>query len=362
MTSSTRIQTLSWDRALIAAAGVLCLISIVALASACATLNPSLTMKQAMWIGLGVLISLAAASGPYTRWLDMSLFLYAGALALLAVVAVAGTVKLGAARWLTIFGFSLQPSELAKLATACVVARYLAAQPTPLSVRTLFLSGALAGVPALLVFLQPDLGSSSIFVAIWLGMVIVAGMSRRHVLMLIAAGTALCPLAWHGLKDYQRLRLLVFLDPHLDPLGAGYTIIQSQIAIGSGRLLGRGWFAGTQNQLNFLPERHADFLYSVIGEEWGFAGSVFVVVLFGVLVWRASRIGSLTPDPQGRLLAAGVVSWLGYQAVINMGMVMGLLPVVGVPLPLVSYGGSAMVAAWTALGLVQSIHRFGTRL
>ena len=347
---------------MIAAAGVLCLLSVVALASACATLNPSLTTKQAAWIGLGVLISLAAASGPYTRWIDVSLFLYAGALALLGVVVLAGTIKLGAARWLTIFGFSLQPSELAKLATACVLARYLAAQPTPLSVRTLFISGMLAGAPALLVFLQPDLGSSSIFVAIWLGMVIVAGMSRRHVLMMIAAGAALCPLAWHGLKDYQRLRLLVFLNPHLDPLGAGYTIIQSQIAIGSGQLLGRGWFAGTQNYLNFLPERHADFLYSVIGEEWGFAGSVLIVALFGVLVWRVSRIGSLTPDPQGRLLAAGVVSWLGYQAVINMGMVMGLLPVVGVPLPLVSYGGSAMVVVWTALGLVQSIHRFGTRL
>ena len=360
--ASTRVRTLNWDRPLVAAAGLLCLLSVVALASACATLNPSLMTKQAVWIALGVLISLAAASGPYTRWIDMSLFLYAGALALLVVVALAGTVKLGAARWLTIFGFSLQPSELAKLATACILARYLAAQPTPLSVRTLFISGMLAGVPALLVFLQPDLGSSSIVVAIWFGMVIVAGISRRHLLMVVAAGAALCPLAWHALKDYQRLRLLVFLNPHLDPLGAGYTMIQSQIAIGSGQLLGRGWFAGTQNHLNFLPERHADFLYSVIGEEWGFAGSVFVVALCGVLVWRVSRIGSLTPDPQARLLAAGIVSWIGYQAVINMGMVMGLLPVVGVPLPLVSYGGSAMVVGWTALGLVQSIHRFGTRL
>ncbi|MBI3291973.1 MAG: FtsW/RodA/SpoVE family cell cycle protein, partial [Elusimicrobia bacterium] len=140
-----------------------------------------------------------------------------------------------------------------------------------------------------------------------------------------------------------------------------YTIIQSQIAIGSGRLFGRGWMSGTQNQLNFLPERHADFLFSVIGEEWGFLGTVCVIVLFGCLLWRAIRIALSNSEPQGRLLGGALVSWLGYQTVVNMGMVMGLLPVVGVPLPLISYGGSAMVVTWMAVGLLQSIHRFGTR-
>lgn len=336
-------------------------ISLIALASACSTLNPALTLKQALWIGIGLALWLAVALGPYARWLDISLALYGVSVLLLLIVAVAGTVKLGAARWLTVFGFSLQPSELAKLTTICVLARYLADQPSPLPLRALAISGALAGVPALLIFLQPDLGSASIIAAIWLGMMLAARLSRRHLAAVAASAAVFAPLAWHALKDYQRMRLTVFMNPHADPLGAGYTIIQSQIAIGSGGWWGRGWFAGTQNQLNFLPERHADFLYSVIGEEWGFVGSVLVVGLFGALIWRSSRIGLVTQDPQGRLLVAGVMSWLGYQAVINMGMVMGLLPVVGVPLPLVSYGGSAMVAGWLAAGLLQSVQRFGAK-
>ena len=361
MTQTGLMRDTQWDRALFAIAGALCLIGVLALISACTTLNPMLTVRQAMWIVVGIGLSLIVASSSYTRWIDLGVWLYLGALLLLAVVELAGTVKLGAARWITVFGFSLQPSELAKLATVCCLARYLAAQPSPLPTRRLVISAALAGVPALVVFLQPDLGSSSIIAAIWLGMVLVAGLSRRHLAGMAVASLAVLPLAWHGLKEYQRLRLLAFLNPHLDPLGAGYTIIQSQIAIGSGRLLGRGWLAGTQNQLNFLPERHADFLYSVIGEEWGFVGAVTVVGLFGCLLWRATRIAVGNREPQGRFVTMGVVVWLGYQAVINMGMVLGLLPVVGVPLPLMSYGGSAMVVTWLALGLLQSVRRFGTR-
>lgn len=357
----TPLRPASWDPWLFAAVAALSAISLIALVSACSTVNPGLTLKQATWIGTGLVLWAVVAWSPYARWLDFSLGLYAVAVLLLLVVAVAGTVKLGAARWLTIFGFSLQPSELAKLATVCVLARFLADQPSPLPLRALVMSGVLAGVPALLIFLQPDLGSASIIGAIWLGVVLVARISRRHLVTMALAAAVLAPLGWHVLKDYQRMRLMVFLNPHVDPLGAGYTIIQSQIAIGSGGWLGRGWFAGTQNQLNFLPERHADFLYSVIGEEWGFFGSMLVVLLFGALIWRASHIGLFTQDPQGRLLVAGIISWLGYQAVINMGMVMGLLPVVGVPLPLVSYGGSAMVVGWLAAGLMQSVQRFGAK-
>ena len=360
-TQTGLMRGIQGDRTLFALAGALCAIGVLALTSATATLDPILTLRQSIWIVVGAGASLVVASSSYTRWTDLSVVVYLGVLLLLVIVELAGTVKLGATRWITVFGFSLQPSELAKLATVCGLARYLAAQPVPLPARSLAISAGLAGVPALLVFLQPDLGSSSIIAAIWLGMVLVAGLSRRQVVGLAVGGLAALPLAWHGLKEYQRLRLLVFLNPHLDPLGAGYTIIQSKIAIGSGQLFGRGWLSGTQNQLNFLPERHADFLYSVIGEEWGFVGAVTVVVLFGWLLWRACRIALGNLEPQGRLLAMGVVSWLGYQAVVNMGMVMGLLPVVGVPLPLISYGGSAMVVVWLALGLLQGVHRFGTR-
>ena len=213
----------------------------------------------------------------------------------------------------------------------------------------------LAGPTALLIFLQPDLGSATVFVAIWLGLVWVAGAPRRVFTWLAVGGLAALPVAWHLLKGYQRDRLLAFINPHADPLGAGYTIIQSTIAIGSGRLWGRGWLSGTQNQLSFLPERHSDFIFSVIGEEWGFLGCTVVVAAFGVLLVRAIRIALETSEPQGRLLAAGIASWVGYQAFVNMGMVMGLLPVVGVPLPLVSYGGSSMLTLWVALGLLQSI-------
>ena len=361
MSASRRGAHEPWDRPLLAIALGLTFISLIALRSASATLNPMLLWKQAIWaaaaIGLGTLL----ACRPYTRWTDLGLLLYGATLLLLGMVLVAGTMKMGATRWLTIVGLSIQPSELAKLATACCLARYLGTQPTPLSARSLVLSAIVVGIPALLIFLQPDLGTSSVLGAVWVATVWAAGISRRHLTLLALIALIAMPLGWHALKEYQRARLLVFLNPQADPLGAGYTIIQSAIAIGSGQLLGRGWMAGTQNQLNFLPERHADFLYSVIGEEWGFLGSAIVVALYAGLIWRGLVIAMGNGEPQGRLLAVALVAWIGYQAVVNMGMVMGLVPVVGVPLPLLSYGGSAMLTTWLAVGLLQSVRRFGTR-
>lgn len=349
------------DRVLWAAAVALSVISLVALRSAAATLNLSLVWRQAIWIGLGGGAALLVSRRAYHYWSHLAAVLYGVAMLLLVAVETAGTMKLGAARWLMIGGISLQPSEMAKLATACVLARYLGHQPERLSLRTLFISGGLVALPAGLILLQPDLGSASILWAMWCGTVWAAGMTRRQCWGLLALGIGLLPIGWHLLHDYQRARLSVFLNPQIDPLGAGYTIIQSTIAIGSGQWLGRGWMAGTQSQLNFLPERHADFLYSVIGEEWGFVGCVVVVGLFGCLIWRGVRIAADNSEPEGRLLATAVVAWLGYQAAVNMGMVMGMLPVVGIPLPLVSYGGSAMVMTWVAIGLLQSLRRFGIR-
>ena len=355
------IKEQGWDVLLFAMALGLSLVSLVAMRSASASLNPALLTKQAVWVGIGLCVSVLVSMVPYTRWIDVSLVVYVGALLLLALVEMAGTVKLGAARWITLFGLSIQPSEMAKFATACCVAQSLAGQPTPLPLRALIRSAALAGIPTLLIFLQPDLGTSSILMAIWFGTVWSAGISTKHLTAIGLVIVGLVPVAWGLLKEYQRARLLVFINPHADPLGAGYTIIQSKIAIGSGQLLGRGWMAGTQNQLNFLPERHSDFLYSVIGEEWGLFGSVVTILLFAGLLWRACHVAASTPEPQGQLLAMALVSWMLYQAVVNMGMVMGLLPVVGVPLPFLSYGGSAMVMNWVAIGLLQGIHR-GARI
>ncbi len=350
-----RLRLSQFDLALFAAAAGLVLMSNLAMMSAAATLRWTLALKHGIFTLIGMILGLVVGRLNYQRWSEGVGLGYGASVMILAIVLVAGAVRLGATRWLSVFGFSLQPSELAKLTTAWLLARYLAGQATPLSWSVLGTSLLLVIPPALLVFVQPDLGSATIFFAIWFGMVWVAGLSRRTVGILLGALLAVLPIAWHGLKAYQRDRLLVFLDPHIDPLGAGYTIIQSTIAIGSGQLLGRGWFAGTQNQLSFLPERHSDFIFSVIGEEWGLLGCLMIVVLFGLLLLRIARVALSTSAPQGRLLAVGIFSWIGYQAFINMGMVMGVLPVVGVPLPLISYGGSSMVMLWVALGLVQSI-------
>ena len=345
------------DRWLLISTMLLAVVSGLTMVSAGATVSPTIAPRHALWIVLGILLSLAAMRTNFRRWTDFTGIAYALSLAALLLVPIAGAMRLGATRWLSVFGISMQPSELAKLTTVWLLARYLAGQPSPLPARVVWTSLLLAGPPALLIFLQPDLGSASIFAAIWLGMIWAAGISRRALLALGVSLLGLVPIAWLVLKEYQRDRLLSFINPHADPLGTGYTIIQSTIAIGSGQLLGRGWFAGTQNQLSFLPEHHSDFIFSVIGEEWGWAGSLAVVALFTIMLLRIAHIALASSDPQGRLLATGVFAWIGYQAFVNMGMVMGLLPVVGVPLPLISYGGSSMIALWLALGLVQSVQR-----
>lgn len=346
-----------WDRGLFIAALGLALMGSAAVASASATLNPMLAFRHGIWVAIGILTSLGIARTNYRSWTDIAWLAYGLGVVILALVPFAGAARLGATRWLSIFGLSVQPSEFGKLATVWLLARYLAGAGSPLPGRAFWISLVIVGPPALLVFLQPDLGSASIFCAIWLGMIWVAGASRRTLGMLAGCLVALLPMAWYLLQDYQRDRLLAFLDPYADPLGVGYTMIQSTIAIGAGGLWGRGWLAGTQNRLSFLPERHSDFIFSVIGEEGGALGCLGVLGLFGFLLARIAHLALTTSDPQGRLLAAGIFSWIGYQACVNMGMVMGLLPVVGVPLPLVSYGGSSMVTVWAALGLLQSIHR-----
>ena len=346
-----------WESRLLLAGLGLVVASGVAMASAASTINPSLAVRHWIWSAVGLLTCLIVSRTNYLRWVDAAGIMYGFSAVALVLVHFVGPERLGATRWLSVFGFSLQPSELAKFSPALLLPRYLSEQPHPLSLRTLGISCLIMAVPAGLIFMQPDLGSASIIAAVWLGMIAVAGASRRTLAALAGGCAALAPVAWHALKEYQRDRLLVFLNPQIDPLGAGYTIIQSVIAIGSGRLWGRGWFAGTQNQLSFLPERHSDFIFSVIGKEWGLIGCLMVLVLFGWLLTRIARIGMTSTEPCGRLLAAGVLSWIGYQAFVNLGMVMGMLPVVGVPLPFVSYGGSSMVALWAALGLLHSVHR-----
>ncbi len=339
---------------------LICGLGLLCLYSASLQRGSEFVVRQLWWVVLGAVVCWAMARIDYHRWLEAAYLGYGLALVLLAAIPLVGRTTMGASRWIDIAGVSVQPSELAKLATIFVLARRLAVAEglgTSLAWSRIISALAIAAVPALLIFKEPDLGSATVVLALTVGMLWVAGMSRRQGLTLAAIALVLLPVGWHVLKPYQRARLLVFTNPNVDPLGAGYTIIQSKIAIGSGGLVGKGWLAGTQNQLNFLPERHTDFIFSVIGEEWGFAGTLVVIGLFAWLIWRGCDIARQQQDRFGRLLATGVVVALGYQMVVNIGMVSGMLPVVGVPLPFISYGGSSMVTTFLAVGLLESVRR-----
>ena len=210
-------------------------------------------------------------------------------------------------------------------------------------------------IPMGLILKEPNLGTACLFLPILGAMLWVWRIPARLWWTIVGIGMVAAPFGWHLLHDYQRSRLLVFINPNLDPLGAGYTVLQSKIAIGSGLLWGRGWFAGTQNQLNFLPERHTDFIFSVIGEEWGFLGAAGVLGLFAFLIHRGFRIALECRDPFGQLLVAGLTTLLGCHVIVNVGMTLGLMPVVGLPLPFMSYGGSWLLTCLIAMGMIFSV-------
>lgn len=284
--------------------------------------------------------------------------LYGVSLALLLAVDVAGHERLGAQRWLQLGPLSFQPSELAKLSVILLLADVLARRPTP--PRNLREVGGcgLWVLPALvLVFLQPDFGTTLVFLAAVLGMLFAAGTPLRTLAGLGGIGLAALPVVWRWLKPYQQRRLLVFLDPSLDPLGAGYHLIQSKIAIGSGQVWGKGLFQGTQNALQFLPMQHTDFVFAVIGEELGFVGTVGVLGLFWVYLIRGLQAAQRTPEAFGRLVGVGIVSTIGFHVLVNVGMTVGVMPVTGIPLPFLSHGGSALLVNLAATGILLHLGR-----
>jgi rod shape determining protein RodA len=281
---------------------------------------------------------------------------YGANLALLALTDLTGRTALGAQRWLAVGPLSLQPSELSKLALIVTLAWSLSRRSSPPSRWAELVPYLLHTAPlVLLVFLQPDLGTALSFLAILLGMLWAAGVPRGQLAGLVAAGLVASPLAWPLLKPYQRTRLLAFLDPGADPLGAGYNLIQSKIAIGSGGVWGKGLFAGTQNTLQFLPMQHTDFVFAVIGEELGFVGAVGVLLLFCLWLWRVLQVASSARDSFGSYLCVGVASMVAFHVLVNVGMTVGLAPATGIPLPFVSYGGTALVAQLAGVGLVLSV-------
>ena len=268
--------------------------------------------------------------------------------------------NMGSQRWFTIAGWSFQSSEYAKVALCLGLSKYLSRNP-PVTVKS-YLGAFLFVSPAVfLVLIQPDLGSAMVFVMIIMSAVFAAGAPKRYISGTIALFISFVPIGWSFLKEYQKNRLLVFLDPTIDPLGAGYNVIQSRIAIGSGGVWGKGYLEGMQSKLRFLPEAHTDFIFSVYSEEFGFVGSLIVLSLFCFLFLRILQAGIKSRDIRAKILVTCVSAWIWFQMFESIGMSMGLLPVTGLPLPLFSYGGSSMLSILTALGLVSSIHSSNTK-
>ena len=310
--------------------------------------------RQAVWVGLGIGAYAAAASFDYRRLEGLAPGIYAGMLLLLVAVHLIGHAALGARRWLSVAGFPLEPSELSKLLLVLVLAGLLG-RPARLSWRTFGLVLVLAVAPAALILTQPDLGTTIVFVAVLLGMLF-AGKARPGQLASLAiAAIVAIPLIPFVLHGYQRRRLEIFLNPYSDPLGAGYNLLQARIAVGAGGFFGQGWLHGLQGQLGFVPERATDFVFAIFAEQFGLLGSLLLLAIFGALLIRLLKAAAVAPDRFGELIAAGVFVMVLVQVVENVGMNIGLLPIAGIPLPLISYGGSATITTLAALGLVQSV-------
>ncbi len=286
------------------------------------------------------------------RWTP---WLYGTGILLLIAVLVAGDVGKGAQRWLDLGVLRFQPSEMMKLAVPMMIAWYLSDQRLPPTWRQLLISGLLIIVPALLVARQPDLGTSLLIASAGFFVLFFAGLSWRLLSGLALLAAAGAPVLWHFMHDYQRQRVITLLNPEQDPLGAGYHIIQSKIAIGSGGLFGKGWLNGTQAQLEFLPERSTDFIFAVLGEEFGLAGILVLLLLYAFIVLRSLYISTQAQDTYSRLLGGSLAMTFFIYFIVNTGMVTGLLPVVGLPLPLVSYGGTSIVTLMAGFGILMSI-------
>lgn len=317
--------------------------------------------RQLLWVGLGLLVFFLLALTDYRKLIAGGYFLAVCTTLLLVAIILLGETRFGARRWIQIGGFTVQPSEFAKVTLVLMLARYLAERSDRRDRWSYVLVPCLlAAVPAALILKQPDLGTAIIFLPVTVGMVFAGGGKGKQILVIFLIILILAPVFWFHLREYQKTRLQVFLDPSLDPSGAGYTIIQSKIAIGSGGLWGKGWLGGTQNMLSFLPERQTDFVFSVVAEEWGFAGCLVVIALYGIIFFRLFAIGWQCRELSGKLLIVGGILVFAAHVGINIGMAAGLLPATGLPLPLISYGGSVTVTFLALLGLGQSvyIHRY----
>lgn len=316
----------------------------------------TVVLRQLMWFGVGMVGLVAVASIDYKRMVRAAPVFYLAGLASLVAVFVLGRTVSGARRWILLGPLSVQPSEVFKFCFVLMIAWFLTSRwAQPVSKTTLALVAPLLVVPVVLIIKQPDLGTALLLVPVLVALLVGAGMRLRLLGGLGLAALSAMPLVWFTLKEYQRERILVFLDPFRDPLGSAYNVIQAKIAIGSGQLLGKGMAGATQSQLAFLPERHTDFIFAVFAETWGFVGCLVLLTCYTLLLLRGFDIAASAREPVGRLVALGVTALFATQVLVNVGMVTGLLPVVGIPLPLMSYGGTSMLISLMALGLLLSV-------
>lgn len=317
--------------------------------------------RQTIWIGLAVAAFFIASTPEYgfLRRTPIIVGLYVGTLALLALIYVFGSVIMGSQNRFNLGIFFFQPSDPAKVVLVAMLAKYFARRHVEIKhIRHILVSGAYAFALFILVFFQPDLGSSIIIFSIWLGMVLVGGISWKHLATLFIAGAIISGLAWqYGLHDYQKQRVLTFLHPLADIRGAGYNAYQSTVAVGSGEVLGKGVGYGTQSKLQFLPEYQTDFIFAAYAEEWGFVGVLLVFILFGVVIFRILGYALYAPDNFASLFAVGIAIYFFSQFIVHAGMNMGLLPITGSTLPLMSYGGSHLLTEFGALGMLMGMRR-----
>jgi rod shape determining protein RodA len=348
------LQNIDW--LLLASALTLALFGLLTLWALSPSRAPALVWRQISWVGLGLIALVAVASVDYRSLLRGAPGFYLAGIGLLLALLVLGRTVSGARRWIPLGAVSFQPAELFKLIfVLTLVWLFTSRWAQPPTRGILGLTLGLVVVPAVLIIRQPDLGSALVLFPVLVALLVGAGVPIRWLGWLAVPSLAGAPLGWFFLRDYQRERILVFLDPVRDPLGTAYNIIQSKIAIGSGQLVGKGIGGATQSRLAFLPERHTDFVFAVFAEMWGFLGCLLLIFCYGCLLLRGLEIAATARDVPGRLLALGVTALLATQTVMNLGMVTGLLPVVGIPLPLMSYGGSSMVATLMAVGLLLSV-------
>lgn len=314
-------------------------------------------IKQLYWILIGVTVMIVAASIDYRIALRYGYIIYGISLLLLVLVFVQGHMTHGSQRWLVLWGFTFQPSELVKLTLLIALTKYVTENHIEegYHIRSLVLPFIIMGLPCLLIVNQPDLGTALFIVILFFTMILFVGVNKKALIIFIISGMVLAPSLWFIIKDYQRERILTFLNPERDPLGSGYHIIQSIIAIGSGGIFGKGFLKGTQSQLKFLPEQQTDFVFSVFAEEWGFGGAVILIFLFLALILWGFKIARNSRDLAGTLLACGITMFIFWGVFINIGMVLGILPVVGIPLPFFSYGGSSMVVLMIGVGLLLNV-------